>query len=155
MKKIINWFKMQWAIFQYTDSVEATNGNSPQWKVDEKIKQIKGTFIPNKGASRTESPTSDLTINHKGRTKSKFEFDDAKDYYKAIYNTPKVDYPNYNLTIDDFDLSEYGYTHIKRIYDGFWIILAQSEQDYINKVRCIDRGDRKGFLTINRAKRKA
>ena len=41
MKKVINWLKMQWAIFQYTDSVEATNGNSPQWKVDKKIKQIK------------------------------------------------------------------------------------------------------------------
>lgn len=73
MKQIINWFKMQWVIFQYTDSVEATNGNSPQWKVDEKIKQIKGTFIPNKEASRTESPDSDLIIGPNGRRKKKFD----------------------------------------------------------------------------------
>lgn len=73
MKQIINWFKMQWAIFQYTDSVEATNGNSPQWKVDEKIKQIKGTFVPNKGTSRTESPDSDLIIDRNGKRKTKFK----------------------------------------------------------------------------------
>ena len=44
MRKIINWFKMQWEIFQYIESVEATNGNSPNWKVDEKIKQIKKKY---------------------------------------------------------------------------------------------------------------
>lgn len=74
MKKIINRLKMEWEIFQYSDSVEATNGNSPKWKVDEKIEEIKGKFIPNKGASRTESPDSDLIINCNGRTKRKFEF---------------------------------------------------------------------------------
>ena len=74
MKRIINWFKMEWEIFQYLDSVEVTNGNSPQWKIDEKINQIKGTFVPNKGASRTESPDSDIIINHNGRTKRKFDF---------------------------------------------------------------------------------
>lgn len=74
MKKIINWFKMQWAIFAYVDSVEATNGNATREQVDKKIEQIKETFIPNKGASRTESPTSDLIINHNGRTKRKFDF---------------------------------------------------------------------------------
>jgi hypothetical protein len=73
MNKIINWLKMEWAVFQYTDSVEATNGNSPQWEVDQKIKEIKRTFIPNKGASRTESPDSDLIINSNGRTKRKFD----------------------------------------------------------------------------------
>lgn len=56
------------------------------------------------------------------------------------------------MTIGDFDLSDYKHVPIKRIYDGFWIILAQSEQDYINKVRCIKRGDRLGFLTIKTAK---
>jgi hypothetical protein len=30
------------------------------------------TFIPNTGASRTESPQSDLIINHNGKTKRKF-----------------------------------------------------------------------------------
>ena len=65
---------MQWVLFQYLDSVEATNGNSPQWIVDKKIKEIKEKFIPNKGASRTESPTSDLIINHNGKTKIKFPF---------------------------------------------------------------------------------
>lgn len=44
MRKIINWFKMQWEIFQYIESVEATNENSPYWKVDEKIKQIKKKY---------------------------------------------------------------------------------------------------------------
>ena len=33
----------------------------------------KYTFIPNKGSSRTESPDSDLIINHNGRTKRKFD----------------------------------------------------------------------------------
>lgn len=33
----------------------------------------KYTFIPNKNASRTESPDSDLIINHNGRTKRKFD----------------------------------------------------------------------------------
>jgi hypothetical protein len=31
------------------------------------------TFIPNKKVSRTESPDSDLIINHNGRTKRKFD----------------------------------------------------------------------------------
>ncbi len=44
MRKIINWFKMQWEMFQYVDSVEATNGNSTQWKVDKKIDQIKEKY---------------------------------------------------------------------------------------------------------------
>jgi hypothetical protein len=52
------------------------------------------------------------------------------------------------MTIDDFDLGEYAGVPIKRIYDNHWIILAQSEQDYDNKVRKINRGDRLGFLTI-------
>ena len=30
------------------------------------------TFVPNKKVSRTESPDSDLIINHNGRTKIKF-----------------------------------------------------------------------------------
>lgn len=33
------------------------------------------TFAPNKGASRTESPTSDLIINRNGKNKRKFDFD--------------------------------------------------------------------------------
>ena len=33
----------------------------------------KYTFVPNKKASRTESPDSDLIINHNGRTKRKFD----------------------------------------------------------------------------------
>ncbi len=44
MKKIINWLKMQWEIFQYVDSIKATNGNSPQWKVDENIEAIKAKY---------------------------------------------------------------------------------------------------------------
>ncbi len=44
MKKIVNWLKMQWELFQYTDSVEATNENSPQWKVDKKINEIKAKY---------------------------------------------------------------------------------------------------------------
>ena len=52
------------------------------------------------------------------------------------------------MSIEDFDLSNYNHVPIKRIYDNYWIILAQSEQDYENKVRKINRGDRLGFLTI-------
>lgn len=44
MRKIINWFKMEWEIFQYIDSVDATNGNSPKRKVDKKIDQIKKKY---------------------------------------------------------------------------------------------------------------
>lgn len=44
MKKIINWFKMEWEIFQYLDSVKATNGNATDYQVDEKIKQIKNKY---------------------------------------------------------------------------------------------------------------
>ena len=62
-------------------------------------------------------------------------------------------------SIEDFDLSEYEFFRIKRIYRDYWIILAQTEFDYQNKINKIDRGDskrgdRKGFLTINTAKRK-
>jgi len=49
--------------------------------------------------------------------------------------------PKHELTIDDFDLGEYAHVPIKRIYDNYWIILAQSEQDYKNKVNKIIRGD--------------
>jgi len=35
---------MEWEIFQYIDSVDATNGNSPNWKVDKKIDQIKQKY---------------------------------------------------------------------------------------------------------------
>ena len=41
LNKFKKWMQCQWAIFQYVDSVEATNGNSLQWEVDKKIKQIK------------------------------------------------------------------------------------------------------------------
>lgn len=58
------------------------------------------------------------------------------------------------MTIEDFDLSNYNHVPIIRIYDDWWIILAHTEQDYQNKVNCIRRGDRKGFLTIKRVKRK-
>jgi hypothetical protein len=44
MKKIINWFKMQWELFQYLDSIESTNGNSPKWKIDKKVEQIKKKY---------------------------------------------------------------------------------------------------------------
>lgn len=60
--------------------------------------------------------------------------------------------PKHELTIDDFDFGEYAHVPIKRIYDNYWIILAQSEQDYKNKVNKIIRGDRLGFLTIKTTK---
>lgn len=66
------------------------------------------------------------------------------------YNHPE---PNYELTIDDFDLGEYAHVPIKRIYDNYWIILAQSEPDYKNKVSKIIRGDTLGFFTIETLKR--
>jgi hypothetical protein len=64
-----------------------------------------------------------------------------------------------NISIEDFDLSEYEFFRIKRIYRDYWIVLAQTESDYQNKINKINRGDskrgdRKGFLTINTAKRK-
>ncbi len=76
-------------------------------------------------------------------------------FYNEMHNHTNPDVPNYELTVDDFDLSNFSYIPIIRIYDGFWIILAQSEQDYQNKVNCIRRGDRKGFLKINTAKRRS
>jgi len=57
-------------------------------------------------------------------------------------------------SIEDFDLSEYEFVPIKRIYKDYWIVLAQTELDYKNKINCIIRGDRNGFLTINTAKKK-
>lgn len=38
---------------------------------------------------------------------------------------------------------------IVRHYDGF-VILAQSERDFKAKVQCIQRGDTKGFYTVER-----
>ena len=76
----------------------------------------------------------------------------ARDFNKFLPNA-KPNIPDYELTIDDFNLDAHP-SYIQRIYDGFWIILAHSEQDYENKVNRIRRGDRKGFLTINTAKRK-
>lgn len=45
-----------------------------RWKYCEDVFKTKEThtFIPNKGVSRTESPDSDLIINHNGKTKRKF-----------------------------------------------------------------------------------
>ena len=43
---------------------------------------------------------------------------------------------------------------IVRLYDDWWVILAQSEIDYKNKINKIKRGDpddRKGFYTIKTA----
>jgi hypothetical protein len=43
---------------------------------------------------------------------------------------------------------------IVRLYDDWWVILAQSEIDYknkINKIKRGDPGDRKGFYTIKTA----
>jgi hypothetical protein len=44
-----------------------------RWKYCEDVFKTKEThtFIPNKGGSRTESPDSDLIINHNGKTKRK------------------------------------------------------------------------------------
>ena len=41
-------------------------------------------------------------------------------------------------------------TKIVRHYDGY-IILAQNEKDYNSKLQCIQRGDTKGFYTVERA----
>ena len=38
MKKLNNWFKMQWELYFFTDSVDAMN--MPQWKFDKEIKKI-------------------------------------------------------------------------------------------------------------------
>ena len=40
---------------------------------------------------------------------------------------------------------------IIRLYDDWWVILAQNEIDYKNKIDKIKRGDRMGFYTIKTA----
>ena len=41
-KKINNWFKKEWELFQFTDSVDAMNMS--QTEFDKKIEQIKNKY---------------------------------------------------------------------------------------------------------------
>ena len=57
----------------YDEEIKVAFGNGYlQGEMDNRNKSIGTTFIPNTGASRTESPDSDLVINRNGRTKTKF-----------------------------------------------------------------------------------
>ena len=40
---------------------------------------------------------------------------------------------------------------IIKLYDDWWVILAQNEIDYKNKIDRIKQGDRRGFYTIKTA----